>query len=113
VGWCNAQRRSDFANMRRYSVVVDDPLAPVGSIMCFVVAPGFRGRGVCTTLLNSACELFRSEGLKIAEGYPTIRSSGQVPWAEDNYHGPLSVYLNNGFKVYRELERFAIVRRQL
>ena len=116
VGWCNAQRRSDFANMRRYSVVVDDPAAPVGSIMCFLVAPGYRGRGVCTSLLNVACDTFREDGLTIAEGYPTtnpVKRGWETPWAEENYKGPLSVYLNAGFKVHRQLERFAVVRRQL
>ena len=116
VGWCNAQRRSDFANMRRYSVVIDNPTLSVGSIMCFLVAPGYRGRGACTALLSSACEMFRSEGLSIAEGYPTTNPSKkawETPWAEENYKGPLSVYLKNGFSVYRQLERFAIVRRQL
>jgi ribosomal protein S18 acetylase RimI-like enzyme len=116
VGWCNAQRRCNFANMRRYSVVVDDATAPVGSIMCFLVAPGYRGRGVCTSLLNSACDMFRAEGLKIAEGYPTTNPSkraGEIPWAEENYKGPLSVYLNNGFSIHRQLERFAVVRKKL
>ena len=116
VGWCNAQRRSDFPNMRRYSVVIDDPTESVGSIMCFLVAPSYRSRGVCTALLNSASELFRSEGLSIAEGYPTTNPSKkawETPWAQENYKGPLSVYLDNGFSVYRQLERFAIVRKQL
>lgn len=115
VGWCNAQRRSDFVNMRRYSVAVDDPEEPVGSIMCFVVAPGYRGKRVCTTLLNAACDMFRSEALTIAEGYPITNHSraGEIPWAEANYKGPLSVYLRSGFQIHRQLERFAIVRKQL
>lgn len=117
VGWCNAQRRSNFANMRRYSVVIDDPEAPVGSIMCFLVAPGYRGRGVGTSLLNSACDMFRSDGLKVAEGYPTTvhprKRDWEIPWAEENYKGPLSIYLKNGFKIHRQFERFAVVRKQL
>jgi len=116
VGWCNAQSRSSFANMRRYSVVVDNPSEPVGSVMCFLIAPGYRGKGVCTSLLNSACDVFRSEGLEVAEGYPTTsppKQNSDVPWAEANYKGPLSIYLKNGFKIHKQLERFAIVRRQL
>ncbi len=103
-------------NMRRYSVVIDDPAEPVGSIMCFLVAPAYRGKGVCTALLNAACGMSRSDGPRIAEGYPTTnpaKRSWEIPWAEDNYKGPLKVYLNNGFKIHRQLERFAIVRKQL
>jgi GNAT superfamily N-acetyltransferase len=116
VGWCNAQPRSDFVNMRRYSVVIDDPKEPVGSIMCFLVSPGHRRKRIGTLLLNAACDIFRKDGLKVAEAYPTTnptKSGGELPWSEANYKGPLSMYLNNGFRVHRQLERFAIVRKQL
>jgi len=116
VGWCNAQRRTNFTNMRSYSVVIDDPEEPVGSIMCFLISPQHRRKGVCTALLNAASDTFRSDGLKVAEGYPTTnppKRSWEIPWAEDNYKGPLGVYLNAGFKVHRQLEHFTIVRKQL
>ena len=116
VGWCNAQPRANFANMRSYRVAVTDPDEPVGSIMCFLVAPDHRGKGVCTTLLNAACDKFHRDGLEVAEGYPTTspsKRSWEIPWAEENYKGPLNVYLKNGFKIHRQLERFAIVRKQV
>lgn len=116
VGWCNAQPRTNFANMRSYGIALTDPGEPVGSIMCFIVAPEYRGKGVCTTLLRAACEKFRRDGLQIAEGYPTTDSQkrfGNIPWAEANYKGPLNVYLRNGFEIHKQFERFAIVRRSL
>jgi ribosomal protein S18 acetylase RimI-like enzyme len=58
VGWCNAQLRANFVNMRSYRVALTDPGETVGSIMCFVVSPDYRGRGVCTALLRAACEKF-------------------------------------------------------
>jgi len=116
VGWCNAQPRSGFLNMRRYASVIDDPAEPVGSIMCFLVAPGHRGIGVGTALLNAACDKFRRDQLRVAEGYPTtnpVKRTWETPWAEENYKGSLNMYLKAGFKVHRQLERFAIVRKQL
>ena len=117
VGWCNAQARASFTNMRRYSVAIEDPDQAVGSVMCFLVSPSYRGKGVCTRLLNAACDMFRREKLEVAEGYPTVtnpvRGSSDIPWAEENYKGPLSMYLKAGFKVHRQLERFAIVRKHL
>ena len=117
VGWCNAQARASFTNMRRYSVAIEDAANAVGSIMCFLVSPSYRGKGVCTLLLNAACDMFRREKLGVAEGYPTatnpVRGSLDIPWAEENYKGPLNMYLKAGFKIHRQLERFAIVRKQL
>ncbi len=102
--------------MRHYSIAKDDPSEPVGSIMCFLVTPEHRAKGVGTALLHAACDKFKRDGLKVAEGYPTINPSKrtwEVPWAEENYKGSLNMYLKNGFNVHRQLERFAIVRKQL
>jgi GNAT superfamily N-acetyltransferase len=96
--------------MRRYATVIDDPTERVGSIMCFLVAPGHRGKGVGTALLSAAYDKFRRDGLHIAEGYPTTNPV-ERDW--ENYKGSLSMYLKTGFKVHRQLERFAIVRRKL
>ena len=84
--------------------------------MCFLVAPEQRGKGVCTALLSAACDQFCRDGLKIAEGYPTTNPQkrfGEIPWAEANYKGPLNTYLKNGFKIHKQFERFAIVRKLL
>jgi GNAT superfamily N-acetyltransferase len=116
VGWCNAQPRANFVNMRSYRVALTDPGEPVGSIMCFVVSPDYRGRGVCTALLRAACDKFRRDGLQTAEAYPTTNPQkrfGEIPWAEANYKGPLNVYLKNGFMIHKQLELFAIVRKHL
>jgi GNAT superfamily N-acetyltransferase len=116
VGWCNAQPRANFVNMRSYRVALTDLGEPVGSIMCFVVSPEYRGRDVCTALLRATCDKFRRDGLQIAEGYPTTNPQkrfGEIPSAEANYKGPLTVYLKNGFKIHRQLEMFAIVRRHV
>jgi GNAT superfamily N-acetyltransferase len=102
--------------MRRYAPAIDDPAEQVGSIMCFLEAPGHRGRGSGTALLNVACDMFRHGHLQIAEGYPTtnpVKRAWEAPWAEENYKGPLSMYLKAGCKVHRRLERFTIVRKQL
>jgi GNAT superfamily N-acetyltransferase len=114
VGWCNAQPRARFANMRSYKVAVTDPKEPVGSIMCFLVSPDHRGKGVGTALLKGACDMFRRDGLNVAEAYPRTSPRGDgVPWAEENYKGSLSMYLKNGFEIHRQLERFAIVRKRV
>ncbi len=117
VGWCNAGPRASYQNLR--NLVPDrDPTEPVGSILCFVVAASFRGQRIATTLLNAACGNFRRDGLRIAEGYPRtipphVNNPYNIPPEHLNYRGSLSTFLKAGFTIYRQLERHAIVRKQL
>jgi len=116
VGWCNAAPRESYANLRRYTAAIDDT-ADVGSIVCFVVAAPYRGRGVATALLDAACDGLRGQGMRIAEGYPTTKEPPtqpyQVPWTAHNYHGPLRMYLSSGFYVHRQMDGWVIVRKRL
>lgn len=114
IGWCNAAPRSSYINLRRYAVAVETPAAPVGSIMCFIVSPAYRRKGVSAALLHHACKMFRRLGLEVAEGYPrTQPSSDDESWAASNYHGSLEMFRGAGFNVSRQFEKFAVVRKNL
>lgn len=116
VGWCNAQPRAQYRNMRRFQVAVTDTTESVGSIMCFLVSQVHRNKGVGTALLNAACESFKQQGLRVAEAYPStaqLNPASKLPWDEAYYKGPLSMYLKAGFKIHMQHDRFAIVRKQL
>src|SRR2546427_12646155 len=77
VGWCNAQPRANFANMRYYTIAVTDANEPVGSIMCFLVTPEHRGKGVCTALLNAAVTSSTATGYRQQKAtLPLILLSG-------------------------------------
>jgi GNAT superfamily N-acetyltransferase len=109
VGWCNAAPRLSIRNIANDEALAVDDAYEVGSIVCFVVAPAFRKQGVAATLLEAACAGFRDAGLRTAEAYPRRAATGDT----HNYHGPLALYLNAGFKPYRELDDLTMVRREL
>lgn len=114
VGWCNAAPRSSYVNLRRYAVAVETHSAPVGSIMCFIVSPAYRRKGVGTALLHHACGVFRRLGLTVAEGYPRMaQPSDDESWAASNYHGSLEMFRRAGFNVYKQFGKFAVVRKDL
>lgn len=118
VGWCNADVRDRYAAPRGYAKAFEGDGSRIGAIFCFVVAAPHRGQGVATALLDAACDGFRRLGLVAAEGYPPTKPptgpyAAETPWSAHNYHGPLSMYLKAGFHIHREMDRFAVVRKDL
>jgi len=117
VGWCNAGPRTSYRNLHNLVPAGESP-GEVGSILCFVVAAPFRGKGVCTSLLHTACDKLRDDGLEVAEGYPStlppdVNNPYNTPTENQNYRGPLRMFLKSGFAVHQQLERHAIVRKPL
>jgi len=107
VGWCNAAPRHLLH-------ALDDEPTPdaekIGAIVCFLVAPDHRGKGIAKKLLEAACDGLAAEGLEIAEANPKKESGSDA----ENYVGPLSLYLSAGFAIYREDDDGSVyVRRAL
>jgi GNAT superfamily N-acetyltransferase len=109
VGWCQACPRTWVPNLDSNSELVFDDAERVGSILCFLVAPGYRKSGVGRQLLEAACRGLAEDGLDIAEAYPRQATRSDA----SNYHGPLSMYLNAGFTLHKELDGFVVVRKPL
>src|SRR5712671_2456857 len=107
VGWCNAAPR------KLLHALDAEPIAnpeQVGTILCFLVAPSARGRGVATALLSAACGKLAAQGLLSVEANP--RSSGTG--AAENHFGPLRMYLAAGFTVHRtDADGSVWVRKEL
>jgi GNAT superfamily N-acetyltransferase len=106
VGWCNAAPR------KLLRALDDEPIPDaehVGMIICFLVEPSHRGRGVARQLLEAACDGLRLQGLRIAEANPRVASDS----AAANHFGPLSLYLAAGFSVYREDNDGSVYVRRL
>lgn len=94
VGWCNAAPR------RLVHALDSEPLADareVGVIVCFIVAPSWRGQGVARGLLQCACDSLAREGLRWVEANPRPDTDSVT----ENHYGPLSMYLKAGFDVVR------------
>jgi len=107
VGWCNAAPRTLL------HALDDEPIPDaeqVGAIICFLVEPSHRGRGIARQLLEAACDGLLLQGLRIAEANPRTEFDS----AAANHFGPLSLYLSAGFSVYRyDSDGSVYVRRTL
>ena len=94
VGWCNAAPRVLLH-------ALDEEPVPdahkIGTIVCFLVSPQWRGHGIASALLHAACAGFRDQGLVLAEGNPRPHATSST----ENHYGPLSMYLAAGFRAAR------------
>lgn len=112
VGWVTLGPRATYAKLARSPVMKPVDERPVWSIVCFVVPPQHRHRGVARALLQGAIEHARARGATLVEAYPVdkpTRGSDDSLW-----HGAKSMYDKAGFEeVARRKPRRPIVRLRL
>ena len=112
IGWVSLGPREDYARLKRSPVMkpVDDK--PVWSIICFVVDPTERGRGVAEAMLQGAIAWARRQGVELLEAYPcekAARASDDSMW-----FGAKSMFDRAGFvEVARRKPMRPVMRRKL
>lgn len=108
VAWCHADTRSHLAQLNDLCNE-EDKLYKVGSIVCFIVKPECRKKGIARKLLKHAISDFKDNNHNIIEAYPKLIGESD----SENHHGPLKMYLNHGFVQTGGNEKFAIVRKEI
>ncbi|MGN1021680.1 MAG: GNAT family N-acetyltransferase [Aristaeellaceae bacterium] len=108
IGWCNAD------DMQAYTAFVPDfaracACGKAMSIVCFEIAPEYRGMGVASALIGHVCDAARTAGYAAAEGYA---EPGDTRNAFD-FHGPVRLFERNGFVRAAEQDGLVIMRRLL
>ena len=115
VGWLNAQPLSKLPHcMARMGIAappVDVPAQSVAAIVCFVVAPSWRRRGVARALLRGALASFAARGIRIVDAFPF--NAGASTNATDHYHGPPSLFRDAGFEVLAVHKDMTVMRKRL
>jgi GNAT superfamily N-acetyltransferase len=89
VGWCNINQRREFPE-HASGEASDDGTA---SVVCFMVAPAYRGFGVARSLLESALEWLPRHGYLRIEGYPVESPTSSAA----AYKGTTAFYESLGF----------------
>jgi len=115
VGWLNAQPRHllphCFGRLRIEPTPLPCEPFEAAVIVCFVISPPWRKRGVARTLLAEALRSLASRGFKLVDAFPFKSGASELP--ADHYHGPLSLFLSEGFSILREEESMTVVRKLL
>lgn len=115
VGWMNAQPRHKlphcFDRMQIAATSLPCKAYEAAVIVCFIIAPERRRRGVAGALLAEGLGSLAARGIKLVDAFPF--RAGDSDSAADHYHGPLSLFLGAGFTVLREDENVTVVRKAL
>lgn len=109
IGWCNVNDKSNYERLLASDELWDTKAVKTCSIVCFIVAPQYRGKGIASTILNKICSDYAEKGYEYIEAYPV---KGDLSNAQQ-YHGPFSMYSKAGFTVEKDIDRFYIVRKSL
>jgi len=115
VGWVNAQPRHKLPHCFARLGISPTPLAcapfEAAAIVCFVIAPKQRRRGIARTLLRGAIDSLAARGFKLVDAFPF--KSRDSERAADHYHGPLPIFLDAGFSVLSDHKDLTVVRKLL
>lgn len=110
VGWCNV---NDRANLPADSVMGDYLHAPAERrekvVLCFEIAPEYRGRGVATALLERALSDAAAEGCAAVVAFPQVHEAREK-W---DYTGPIRLYEKAGFVRADGPDGRLVMRREL
>lgn len=110
IGWCNA---NDKANYPIESCTGDRFYAPAEkrekAVVCFEIAPEYRGKGIATALLQRVIDDARAEGCIAVESFPVVRDE-RFEWDST---GPLRLYEKAGFVKAAVQEKHVVMRKEL
>jgi GNAT superfamily N-acetyltransferase len=110
VGWCNAGKKTNFKRLKLIKDFwdVNDDDEKIKSIVCFIIAPEMRRKGIATKLLDYIYFDTKEEGYTCIEAYPRDGKN-----CFEIYHGPYKMYERNGFVEYKKLEDDIIMRKYI
>jgi ribosomal protein S18 acetylase RimI-like enzyme len=115
VGWMHAAPRHKlphcFERMKIAPPPIDVSPHEAAVIVCFVIAPAWRRRGVASALLDFALADFAARGIAVVDAFPF--KAGDSTDATDHYHGPASLFASRGFVPVADHPDLTVVRKRL
>jgi GNAT superfamily N-acetyltransferase len=110
IGWCNANDKANFpiesGNGRRLHAPAEKREK---AVVCFEIAPEYRGKGVATALLRRVIADAKAEGYFAIESYPRRREQ-RYEW---DFNGPIRLYEKAGFVEVGQQDKRIIMRKTL
>lgn len=109
IGWINVDLKQNYLKLPLDEKLKIPTGEKVASIVCILIAPTYRKKGIAKALLNECLKQLKARGITIVESYPR---KGDLSDAH-SYHGPPSLYKSAGFRIVQEFESMYIMQKKL
>ena len=110
IGWCNANDKASFPEESANGFRLYAPAEKREKVViCFAIAPEFRGKGVATALLKQVVADAKAEGYAAVEGFPRVHRERDI-W---DYTGPIRLYEKVGFTMRTRQDGSVVMRKEL
>lgn len=108
IGWCNA------ADIESYVGFVPEfartnTCGKTISIVCFEIAPEYRGMGLASAFIDRICYDAKLKGYVAVEGYSKIYEGRN----DYDFSGPVRLYQKSGFQEVARKDGYIIMRKVL
>ena len=118
IGWCNANDRQNYVRVGSFKpgkkcdedyYISDGERGKIKSMVCFEIAPEYRGKGIAKAFVHRVCEDAENDGYEFVEAYPQITEK----YSTLDFTGPMKMYVNFGFKEIERHGKTVIMRKKL
>jgi len=96
AGWCSVAPRSSYRRLMNSRTIPFVDERDAWSIVCFVVRPGYRGKGLMHHLLEGAVAHAAAHGARVVEGYPAETGGARIDTIS-GYVGTIELFETAGF----------------
>lgn len=108
MGWCNAADTESYAGFVP-AFARENACGKTISIVCFEIAPEYRGLGIASAFIERVCNDAKEKGYAAVEGY--ARQSDTLN--DFDYPGPVRLYEKAGFTEVARKDGQIIMRKML
>lgn len=121
IGWCNANDKRNYIRVGEFDLddvsghedyiplQQEEKAEKIKSVVCFEIAPEYRGKGIATALLNRVCEDAKNEGYVKVEVYPVLRDA----YEKLDFTGPVHLYEKAGFVCILQQGKMLVMQKDL
>ncbi len=118
IGWCNANDRQNYIRVGSFypwerrdedRFISPGEKGKIKSLVCFEIAPEYRGKGIAKALLRRVCDDAKEQGYEYVEVYPQITEAFSVL----DFTGTEKMYRNAGFEEIERNGETIVMRKKL